>query len=152
MPLEIKTMTEQVAAEVLEEMAFMFAETVSPADLPDPENMLCASIQFKGPHTGQVDLAMPQSCGAAVAANILGVDPSDPKVSSDQKDSVAELLNVICGQLLTRYGGEEPVFDLSVPKVQSMDSDDWHHLRDHPESVCLMVDEEPMILRLTVAA
>ena len=146
MNVEIREVLERVVAEVLERLAFMFAE---PADrealtraIPDA---LAASIQFSGERDGSMVLAVTNAQCAELAANVLGVEPQDDMVTQHRDDALAELLNVTCGHMLTEIAGTEPVFDMSVPVITALDGTAWDALLDAPDTACFLVDGKPVL-------
>lgn len=135
--------------EVLENLAFMFGETADEEELPaSVSDCILATMSFSGAMSGRLELAVPRAMCPEIAANVLGVDPDDERVSSGGDDALKELLNVTCGQMLTRLAGEEPVFDLSVPVVSGLDDKAWTVMAKAPDVAMLLVDERPALLRL----
>jgi CheY-specific phosphatase CheX len=65
-------------------------------DSLEGEHMRC-SIGFAGKVTGQVYLRMSSSTARAIAAGILGLDPSELKDSDEIRDAAGELLNIMTG-------------------------------------------------------
>ncbi|HEY3293824.1 MAG TPA: chemotaxis protein CheX [bacterium] len=102
---------------VLETAAFM---TVWPwqeadGDLQPPDTT--ASMTFAGPTTGILRLSVATDVLPLLTQNILGeLEPGD---SAEEKgrDALKEMLNMICGNLLTAWQGEAPVFNLSPPEI-----------------------------------
>jgi CheY-like chemotaxis protein len=58
---------------------------------------------------------------AADGKQALHILAEDDLVRERALDSLKEMLNVTCGQLLTSFAGEGPVFDLSIPTVAELD-------------------------------
>lgn len=142
-----------VFTEVLEQLAFMFAEapdTSSPQ--LDSASIVKAAMEFKGPFTGNLDLIVPRAMCEELAANVLGLEPTDDIVQRAPFDALKELLNVTCGNVLTALAGDEPVFDLSIPTVEELDSAQWGDLQNRPETVFCLVDGFPVLLHLEVSA
>lgn len=138
-----------VFCQVLEKFAFMFGETCEKEELIiEEDRYLQATINFHGFISGVFGIASPVSLCVDLAANILGIDPDDQMASEDGGDALKELLNVICGQILTRIFGEETIFNLSVPTLQEMDRDAWRDLIDEPETIGLLLDDIPMAVNL----
>ena len=140
----------QVAAEVLEQQAFMFAEEASMEDLETVEEAVFrTSIAFTGPPSGGLCVTLPGDLSAELAVNILGVDAEDELEDGDAADAVKELVNVICGQLLTTMYGTEPVFQLTIPTVEDLDRVGWEAAKADRNAVALSVDESPVLVALT---
>lgn len=112
-------MLAEVAQEIFENLVY-----ISPQP-PDEESepslvQVRASVRFQGPFSGTVSLGVSEGLLPELALNMLGVD----KVSGDSgkkgRDALGEVTNVLCGNLLARLAGPEPVFDLGVPQVESV--------------------------------
>ena len=112
--------------------------------------MLCASMEFNGPSGGRLTLLAPQSLCRTVAANAMGVDSEDEVSIETTMDTVKELLNITCGNLLTATWGTAPVFDLTSPRVEAVSPDESQCIAQDPESCHFLVDDDyTVILRLT---
>lgn len=114
-----------VFREIIEQLAFMFAEPVEKAEVPGVSDALGVRMEFSGPFSGWLSLAASRGEGVEVAANILGLDSDDPSAEVRAEDALKEVLNVTCGRLLTELAGSEPVFNLTVPKSMPLDAPAW---------------------------
>ncbi len=108
----------EVAAETLEQLAFIF----SFSDDPDEnaiwnENVTGCHLTFSGHHQGEILLAINSAVLPELAANMLGMDDDEEPSQEHQEDALREALNVICGNLLPKIGGVEAVFDISAPAI-----------------------------------
>jgi CheY-specific phosphatase CheX len=140
-----------VFSEVAENLAFMFVDPPEEDEFPEPTGpCVRAEMGFVGPFTGTVSLAVPESLCPQIAANVLGLDPDDELVTAKPHDALKELLNVTCGNLLTRIAGDEPVFDLTVPEVISLDEESWQAYQENPKTVGLILEDEPIIIGLFI--
>lgn len=118
MPLPAPESVQKAFAEVLQQLAFLFAEPIPAlSDIDDPGEWRAVRMGFKGPFAGQVMLHLPATLQNEVAANFLGLDAGDSGVAVHADDALRELLNVLCGHILTLWAGEEAVFDLSSPEL-----------------------------------
>lgn len=127
MPLPAPESVQKAFAEVLQQLAFLFAEPIPAlSDIDDPGAWRAVRMGFKGPFAGEVSLHLPTSLRNEVAANFLGLDADDDGVSSHADDALRELLNVLCGHILTLWAGEEAVFDLGSPELI-----DTHPIENH---------------------
>jgi chemotaxis protein CheY-P-specific phosphatase CheC len=149
MSLEVMTQIEEVFCMVCEELAFMFGEPTSvdelPAELP---GAVVATITFHGPMSGVLELAGPRELAFGLATNILGLDEVDDEAQA--MDAIGEALNVCCGQVLTAAFGDELAFDLTPPEVNADDAAGWSSLRGESGVSGFIVDDMPVLLRLTV--
>ncbi len=134
---------------VLEKMAFLFAEPVEHveelrlADVP----LRKARMRFSGVLHGVLDLAIPKTLCIEVAANMLGRDLDDPGATARGDDAFRELLNVVCGQILTSLVGERPMFSLTVPEAGEMGPGELERLQSDVDTVGFSVDGSPVLLR-----
>ena len=142
----------EVFSRVLEKQVFMFAEEASLDDLASGEgDWVEARISFHGPMEGSLSLALPKLAELEIAANFLGKDADDPDVALCAEDSLKEILNVVCGHMLTALAGEDPVFDLSIPKVLPIAGDELARLAALPESLGFDVEGNPAVLRFRIS-
>ena len=99
------TVLRDVFCEVLEELAFLFAESAS-GDWTHTFNTLeyfHASIRFKGLENhigGEIGIVCPDNLGWTLASNILGIEGEAIENSVCGKDALREFLNIICGRFL----------------------------------------------------
>lgn len=137
---------EQAFNETLENVAFMFAEPLDEASDGGGQPLLKADISFDGPESGTLSVTLPETMAAELAANSLGVEPDDEEAVSQGKDAVGEMLNVFCGKLLTNWKGEDPIFNLSIPVIKSLDASEWSRLCDMDNSVLFRVEDYPVLV------
>jgi len=138
-----------VFSEIIESLAFMFVE--------DPEDdtvfttgteFVQVQMGFSGPFKGDLTIAVPVDMCPELASNVLGLDPDDELVTHNPYDALKELLNIICGNLLTALAGEEPVFDLTIPEVTLLDKAGWTAFMEKEGTVRFVADDNPVLLRL----
>jgi len=148
---EKKELIEEVFCDVLERFAFMFAEPVPLDELSFSESgFMKVGMSFAGELTGRIGLVVPGTMCGELASNVLGLDFGDEISEEQAKDSLRELLNVICGQFLTTYAGEEPVFDLSIPEVSKIEEDECKLLSEEDNTICFLVDNYPVLLNVRI--
>ena len=135
-------------AEVLETMAFMFADPYENEEIPEEiPDAIKASMEFCGEEGfGAISLTVPAEMCMELASNILGMEPDDPNSQSKAEDALKELLNVITGRLATGVFGTKPVFTLSVPEVVIMDRDSWITEYKNPNTVKFSADSKVLLL------
>ena len=102
-----------VAEDVFEELTFILVmpddgsmEHDDREDSPD----WVAGIRFQGPFSGALFLRATEDLAPMIASNMLGLEDGEEPVPGQIEDAFKELLNVICGNLLPRLVGDEPVF------------------------------------------
>ena len=143
-----KTIVISVMAEVLETMAFMFADPCQNMELPEEiPDAIKASMEFCGEEGfGSISLTVPALMCMELASNILGMEPDDPNSQNKAEDALKELLNVITGRLATGIFGSKPVFTLSVPEVVIMDRDSWINGFNDPNTLKFSADSRLVLL------
>jgi CheY-specific phosphatase CheX len=146
MPDEERDKLAEVMVEVLETQAFLFADRCGPRELiTEEEEFLQATIAFDGETRGRMGVAAPRTLCVTLAANMLGVENDDGSALENAPDAMKELVNVICGRLLTSLYGSQPVFRLSVPTVEPMGAKGWKALIEGDSVVGLVVDDTPAV-------
>lgn len=140
---------DEVFCDIMESLAFMFGEMVDKTEVEAPAaNLVKAVMTFSGPNSGSIAIAVPETVCPEIAANVLGLDAEEDIDPADALDALKEVLNVICGHVLTRMAGTEPVFDLSIPEVTTITAESWQELINDSAVVAFDVDETPMLLGL----
>jgi chemotaxis protein CheY-P-specific phosphatase CheC len=111
----------EIFSDILANLAFMFTDD----DLPEvevDEVWFETTIRYEGPTQGRLRLYCAQSFMTTLAGNLLGVDPDDSEADIKSVDAVKELMNILCGQLVTQFYGADAVFNLSIPECNQLDT------------------------------
>ena len=133
---------------VMEEQVFMIAEPSSFEDADDTARpFLGCHMTFAGARKGRVLLAVPEDIVDEVAANFLGLDAGDPRATAMAGDAFGELLNVVCGHLLTALFGDS-AFSLTFPAVTRLESGQLEALAAHPDTLSFLADDSPVLLHV----
>jgi len=105
------------AKEVFETMVFMALEEV--AELaPELEDVtLLGTITFKGHLEGCLSICCGVNCARTIAANMLGMDPSEEINDDDVNDAVGEVANMVMGAVKARIQDEVGNVEVSIPFV-----------------------------------
>ena len=149
---DIRETLQDVMADVLEQFAFMFINPVEPADLTIPNgHILRAEIRFSGPFSGWLSLCGTQSFCLLLAANVLGMD-AEELTPEHATDALKELVNVTCGELLVALSGKQTVFDLSVPSIEKITPATFKIAMNRTDSICVMIDDDPLIISAGLTA
>ncbi|MBI1319510.1 MAG: hypothetical protein GC168_11275 [Candidatus Hydrogenedens sp.] len=141
---------DRVLINVLETMAFIFADPWEEIEVEELAPWLAVRLRFHGHGEGQVVLATTNRCARMLRAEVLGQD-ADEVTDAAAEDTVRELLNVICGNILTELYGSVPVFNLEVPEIRPAECDEIAGLAESPESGKVFIDGEPIIVALQPA-
>jgi len=113
----------QVAEKTFGELAFLLIEPeeiVQSRHHPPPTWGYAARVEFTGPFGGEMHIAITENMLRPLAANMLGIDVDEELPKGVQlEDALKELLNVTCGNLLPRIGGDQVVFHIAAPTLLS---------------------------------
>lgn len=140
-----------ILCDVLGKFAFAIADPAAPEEIaPTREDALRVEMHFNGVIRGTLGLLTTRELGLEVAANLLGLEPDDDEIGERAPDAIKELLNVVCGNLLTELAGDEEVFDLSIPALTEAESVDWSAWLAGSDTVCVTVDDRPLLLQLRI--
>jgi CheY-specific phosphatase CheX len=139
----------RILTDVMEQMAFMFVSEAEPDAKPDEDaSFVRVAMIFHGPLEGELTLIASERMCLELAANILGLEEDDPMVIDGAIDALKEILNVICGHLLTGIAGEGPAFDMAPPAAKRLSPEEWEAL-DLSEKTCFFsVEDHPMLMQL----
>ena len=115
---------DQVATNILESAAFLFPEQIEDEDIEtlDLKDMDGVKLTFSGAEEGCVYLWATIGFKAILAANMLGVDESDPKAEAKSADAFKEILNIIVGSWVTEVWGDDTIHQLGLPQLLSSKS------------------------------
>lgn len=140
----------KVLEESLENLAFMFAEEVDVNEIAMSDSE-CVRVymEFSGDlYDGSLTMILPNNISSELAANILGIDDASDEASELGEDSLKEVLNVICGRVLTEISGEEPLFDLTIPVLEILDDCQIESYFSNKNMCCAIIDDMyPIILK-----
>ncbi len=141
----------EVVTSTFEELAFMFGEQIDVDELgPLTGQAEAVQMKFSGHFPGIMTIALPDELTKTIAANMLGMDEDDDEAQEEAHDSLKEMLNVVCGHILTEVAGTEVVFDLSVPHVTRLKSEQWEILKKAPQTVLFELEDEPMLVNVNL--
>lgn len=152
MTVTVKSLSATIS-EVIEELALVMVE--EPETRPEFSPDTVAWIEVTGSITGQIIVRCRKELGILLASNLLGIDPEDAQAQEKASDAIGEMLNVICGNLITNFFGVEKTFNVSIPRVA-----DISHIESAPENntnwamqeTCfLLLDSHPIEFVLNVS-
>jgi CheY-specific phosphatase CheX len=107
----------QAAARTFEELAFMFTDSELNEQQSEAEYEAGAELAFSGPVEGKLLLQMYGKVLVLLTRNLLAEEVKLEE--SLLEDSLKEVTNIICGNLLPNIAGSEAVFDISAPRLLS---------------------------------
>ena len=115
---QLETMLTSVAEKTLAELAFVFSMPDDEAVRHVSSALVAAAVDFNGPFSGALTLAVSANMLPAIASNMLGLEEEGRQPSpEEQRDALKELTNVVCGNLLPRLVGTVPVFTIEAPEI-----------------------------------
>ncbi|HHH76493.1 MAG TPA: chemotaxis protein CheX [Phycisphaerae bacterium] len=103
-----------VARKAMESLAFLIE---MPDDEPCQQPSVSAMIRFTGPFNGVMFIKASPEILQVAAVNMLGMMDDEEISSQFCQDAFKELLNVICGNFLPEYAGNELVFDVAPAEM-----------------------------------
>lgn len=137
----------RIFCEVLERQAFLFAESMDPEGAgTQPVAWLRATIRFGGSAPGVLRLAAGEPMVREAAANFLGTSLEDPSVEANHRDALGEILNMVCGHMLTALHGEHALHDLGIPALEDITSLDAEAMAGAPGCLAFLVEDHPVLL------
>jgi hypothetical protein len=137
----------KVCSDVFEQLAFMFGEVIEKDEVEsDAEEFLRASMTFSGNRSGSIEIIIPRELSPHIAANILGADENERQDALSYEDALKELLNTICGRMLTALFGEEAVFNLHVPETHLLSIRQWNELLEEKDFIAFDIDDNPVLV------
>ena len=102
---------------IFEMMVFMGVEPLDPAQFEhEGGDSLLGTITFSGDLEGCFGFCCNDACAKAVAASMLGLDPSDEVAHRDVNDAIGEIVNMVMGSIKA----DSPTFqgvNVSIPTV-----------------------------------
>lgn len=148
MPHDQNETIAQVASEVLEQLAFIFADPAEADEVPEQlTGAYAVQVCFRGDAQGSLTIVTGHEICAELTANITGEDAEEVNTES-AKLALCELANVLCGHILTEILGNEPVVDLDPPQLIEGTEQTWRILSSSTSSTSLLADGCPFVLQL----
>ncbi|MBN2714771.1 MAG: chemotaxis protein CheX [Deltaproteobacteria bacterium] len=131
----------ETLSEVLEDAAFIFTE-VADESLQFNSDILKSSIHYNGQEDGILSLAVDKITAKTVAANLLGIEPSDEDAEEKSVEAVSEILNIVCGVFLERWLGGQNHCRLGIPSTVSLTAAEEMAALNSSRCNAILEDEE----------
>lgn len=147
MSIPIPETLQKILEQVLETMAFVFADPWDDETEASAGPWLAVDMSYHGHAEGEVTLLATEACARALRAEVLGVD-AEEVTEAEARDTLRELLNVVCGHLLTELYGTTPVFNLDVPRIRAARDGEVLRLMGDGSTAKAMIEGEPILLAL----
>jgi chemotaxis protein CheY-P-specific phosphatase CheC len=84
---------------------------------------MAAKMIFYGHSSGELHLRVSSVVIDQLVENMLGESVEGEEADAKRKDALKEILNMICGNFLTTWAGEDPVYELSPPEIIKLQTD-----------------------------
>jgi len=143
--MKVKQLTvTDVISNIIETLAMMTVDNTEQLEDFCPDFQ--AYIDFEGSVSGRLTLECTKQFANALAENLLGLE-SDKLEEAHRWDAIGELLNVVCGNLVTEIFDSQKPFTLSVPQVSFADIDfkaDNEQDDENQQIVQFIIDNYPV--------
>lgn len=137
---------------VLEQAAFVFAETLDDGDGPAPwssDDLLRVRLEIGvEAEQGALWLQCEKDAGISLAANLLGIEMDDEQARQKAQDASGELLNIVCGTLLEQVCGSELEYRLGTPEISGCKANASSDLPGTQLSLARLSTEDGHIMEL----
>lgn len=137
-----------LVADIFGDLAFLIAED-EPGAANGPSGWLHGNVTYRGPFAGRLECWTTPVFARSLVMNMLGVDATEEPAAGTSEDALRELLNVLCGNLVTRRYGRDSVFDLGMPEVAVVTQTPPKFQSDDPLACLVYVDGEPFHCRVS---
>jgi len=142
-----QSVVEDTFVETLEDIAFIFSEKIDAEealDLLDASEFYLVSMQISGKLNGGIKIGAEKAIGNILAENMLG--SQDEENEELYIDSLKEITNVICGKIVTEMAGTEPIVNLSIPEVNTINQKAFKALIQAENSLVFNSEEHLMTI------
>lgn len=144
---QVQTTLLDVISRVLADLAMMIVE--KPAKWPKIKYDLIGHIAFDGQRKGYLYIRCFEEFAKDFASNLLGV-PKEDITEAEQLDAIGELLNVVCGNIVTDIFDSKAIFSLTPPLVEWIVQGEEIPNKDKAETLTVLVDEHPVEFTLII--
>ncbi len=142
----------EIVPDVLRKLAGITLESRRDGYLPVVDRiLLCGRIRFFGPVEGELTVVMPFSVCGAISSKLAGCNGKACDESLTV-DILKELVNVICGRVLTATRKEGPACRVMSPQVEFVGVEDWYSLLGFPDTEKFVVGDWPVLVRFATTS
>ena len=152
MKVQQKTLPD-VISNIIEELAMVMLEKVE-GKVENFDPKLTGWIDFEGPVNGRLRIKCNEKFAEILAGNLLGTNLEDFETQANAWDAIAELLNIVCGNVVAILYDADRRFTLSAPQVNTTDNviPDTHMTQKNVETCILSMEGEPAEFSLITEA
>lgn len=105
------------AKEIFETMIFIDIEESTEPEQKVEGDALLGSITFKGDIEGCLTICCNVTCARIIAANMIGMDPSEEISEEEVCDAIGEVTNMVMGSVKSRIQDNTGELMVSIPTV-----------------------------------
>lgn len=105
------------AKEIFETMIFIDIEESTEPEQKVEGDALLGSITFKGDIEGCLTICCNVTCARIIAANMIGMDPSEEISEEEVCDAIGEVTNMVMGSVKSRIQDNTGELQVSIPTV-----------------------------------
>jgi len=105
------------AKEVFETMIFMDLQEAADQEQELEDDSLISTITFKGKIEGCLSVSCNAASAKVIAANMLGIAPTDTISEGEICDAVGEVTNMVMGSIKSRIESRTGELQVSIPTV-----------------------------------
>lgn len=105
------------AKEIFETMIFIDIEESTELEQKVEGDALLGSITFKGDIEGCLTICCNVTCARIIAANMIGMDPSEEISEEEVCDAIGEVTNMVMGSVKSRIQDNTGELQVSIPTV-----------------------------------
>lgn len=147
---DLKNSITRVCCDTFEKLAFMFGEPAEKDEVEaESETYLLAKMGFSGDKQGVIGIVVPVEITPTIAHNILGIDEDEELPDGSDEDALKEVLNTICGQVLTSIFGFEPVFNLTIPETDRLTGEQFEEILEGDDAAAIDLDDNAVLIFLS---
>ncbi len=109
-----------LVSRTLEDTAYAFASPTFDPYTPVADD-IAVSLSFQGPEDGHVLVHGARALGNALAAALLGIEPSDDDAAAGASDAIGEVTNILAGAIIHHLYGSHVLCRLGTPQILAME-------------------------------
>ncbi len=150
MNTQTRNMLLESVIDVLERFTLVFADPQENTPLQKSSVYMHSTMTFSGPDQGVLAVSAPLPLCREMAANVLGIIDTEEVSTEQAGDALKELVNVVCGDFVTRLYGENALVDISVPSLHEIDNGKWQELSADDDTIILRAEDYPLLVSSTL--
>ncbi|MBN1980159.1 MAG: chemotaxis protein CheX [Chitinivibrionales bacterium] len=115
----IETVVNEISCRILSETTYTFLDPLQQEQRPDLQlwEATGVGVDYHGVRSGHISLWADNNLKKIATSNMLGIEEGWTIEERKQNDALKEILNILCGNLITTIYGSTAVFELGLPVV-----------------------------------